>query len=291
MTSLEAKRLLLAYRPGAGHELEPEMAMALRQAQTDPELGAWLQEHIAFQNRVRAELRATPPPADLKDRILAGRKIIRPVWKRREWLLAAACLALGLVIFGVISREPAGDQSFVAYRSRMVGYALRLYGMDIVTNDLEQVRRYLQSHGAPADYVLTPGLQATPVKGGARLSFNNVPVSMVCFDLAADRVLYMFVIDAAAIQDGKLPGPTPVLTSAHGIMTASWRRGGRLYLVAAAAEANVMEKLIRTTLRRPANAPALVVSPTRQTCPTSPTYPIRSGSPRLRLRVYSSSSA
>ena len=82
----------------------------------------------------------------------------------------------------------------------MVGFALRHYRMDIVTNDAQQVRQFLKSRGAPADYALPAGLQATPVMGGASLSWQDAPVAMVCFDLTTNKILYMFVIDAAAIR-------------------------------------------------------------------------------------------
>jgi len=36
----------------------------------------------------------------------------------------------------------------------MVRTALRDYRMDIVTNDLNQIRLFMKTNGAPADYVL-----------------------------------------------------------------------------------------------------------------------------------------
>ena len=101
MNNEEAKRVLLAYRPGLAVQDDPEVAEALALAQEDETLQGWLEQHEAFQEAVRSELRAMPVPRDLKARILTRqsrrKKIITPIW-RPEFLLAAACLALGLIL-------------------------------------------------------------------------------------------------------------------------------------------------------------------------------------------------
>jgi hypothetical protein len=125
----------------------------------------------------------------------------------------------------------------------MVGFALRVYRMDITTNDLVQVREFLRKTGAPSDIKLTAGLQAVPVKGGARLSWQGHPVSMVCFQLPREDILYMFIMDEKAIRRGDVPGEAPVLREVGGILTASWRRDGKVYLVAAADQEAVKKVL------------------------------------------------
>ena len=245
MNSWAAKHTLLAYRPGTRDGEDPEIADALGQAERDPELLAWLREHAAFQNKVRAELRVTPVPADLRARILAQPKVARPVWTRPAFLLLAACLAAALVLAAVLLPRSGEDTSLAGFRSRMVGFALRQYRMDIVTNDLQQVRRYQQGQGGPADYVLTPALRSTPVMGGASLPWQGRPVSMICFTLAPRKIAYMFVIEAGNLPRQDLPGEQPVLTPANGVMTAAWRNGGKVYLLAADTDSATMEKLTR----------------------------------------------
>ena len=170
MTRDDAKRILLIYRPGGQDDPDPAMADALAQVRQDPELRDWFNAHLAFQNAVRESMRALPVPPGLKEEILGQRIKIVPLWRRSEWIQVAACLVLTGIIAGLsvrwFTREPE-EQTLEVFRSRMVGFALRVYRMDIETNDLAQVRQFLRSQGAPADYALTPGLQATPVKGGA----------------------------------------------------------------------------------------------------------------------------
>ncbi|MBI5686303.1 MAG: hypothetical protein HZC54_14615 [Verrucomicrobia bacterium] len=70
MNSKEAKQILRCYRPGVGCEKDPQIAAALDEARRNPALGRWLQRELAFDEAVRAKLRAIPVPSDLRQRIL-----------------------------------------------------------------------------------------------------------------------------------------------------------------------------------------------------------------------------
>jgi hypothetical protein len=230
----QVKRILLAYRPGSQDQKDPEVAEALAAARHDPELEGWLEQQEAFHKVIGTGLRNIAIPADLKERILNQRKIIVPLWRRPEFLLAAACLALAMIVSAFWLGRSSEDETFRGFRSRMVGFALREYRMDIVTNDLVQIRENLRKLGGPVDYALTPGLQKTPAIGGTRLSWQDNPVSMVCFALPKNQTLYMFVMDRAAIARGGVPGATPEWAAFSEITTASWSQDGKLYLLAAA---------------------------------------------------------
>ncbi|MFO1497664.1 MAG: hypothetical protein U1G07_04600 [Verrucomicrobiota bacterium] len=164
MTSDEAKRILLAVRPGSVDEEDPEVRQAMRLVRSQPELQSWFQNHAAFQSALRAELRQIQPPADLRHRILAQRPIAVSVWRRPELWLAAACIALAFVILSLRAGSSSDERTLAVYRSRMVGFALRLYRMDIETNDQAQVRTPDQRRAGGLR--LSPGLVAKP-KGGA----------------------------------------------------------------------------------------------------------------------------
>jgi hypothetical protein len=241
-----AKQVLLAYRPGTEDETEPDVAQALDLAKHDADLHEWLQEQTAFHQSVRAHLRSIPVPPDLKDSILVRQRIVVPIWRRPEFLLAAACIAIAFVLTAFWVRGRSEDETFAGFQKRMVGF-LRVYRMDIETNDLVQVRQFLTAKGAPTNFALTPGLSQTPVKGGAYLTWQGHPVSMVCFTLPRAQTLYMFVMNQSAIQKGSLPGATPVMEFANGIMTARWCRDGQVYLVAADPNAVDLKKLIGST--------------------------------------------
>jgi hypothetical protein len=244
MTRDQAQQILRAYRPGTSDADDPAVAEALKLAQQDADLETWLQRQAVFHASVRIELRRVVPPSFLREQILAKSRKVIPLWKRPEILLAAACLALSLIVAALWMRQPAPEETFAGFRSRMVGFALRVYRMDIETTNPTAVRRFLQNNGAPADYALTPGLQQTPVKGGASLSWQGHPVSMVCFGRPEEKTVYMFVINSAAISYGEVPGAEPVFAEFPGITTASWTQNGRVYLLAAHTTPKGLEKFL-----------------------------------------------
>lgn len=65
----EAKEILLLYRPWSAKRSESQMREALELAKRDPELGRWLAQHVAFQEAVRAKLKAIEVRHIWSDRI------------------------------------------------------------------------------------------------------------------------------------------------------------------------------------------------------------------------------
>ena len=245
MTRSEAREILLLYRPGATDAAEPDMVEALALAHQDRELGLWFEEHCAFQAALRAKLRQIEVPAHLKERLLAGQKVIRPAawWRQPLWLAAAASVAILLGLAGLWLRPGAPDQ-FANFQARMVSTALRegLYQMDVVTNDMRQVRQYLAAKGGPADYDVAPGLARLQLTGGGLLRWRSHPVSMVCFDRGDKQMLYLFVMDRSAVNDP--PTATPRVTRVNRVLTASWTRGDKTYVLAGPEEADFPRKYL-----------------------------------------------
>src|SRR5262249_40153447 len=143
-------------------------------------------------------------------KILQQRKIV-PLWDRRGFWLAAACFAAALIVSALWLGRPGEDMSFSGFRQRVIRKALREYAMDIRTSDPERIAAFFQQSCPPADYALTAGLRATPVKGGGMLRWQNHPVSMVCFALPKNQTAYMFVAGEDAFSKGKLPSAEPVV--------------------------------------------------------------------------------
>jgi hypothetical protein len=243
VTREEAKRILLLYRPDLADD--PEFAEALKEARRDPELGRWLEQHLLTQAALREKFSEIPAPAELKERILADRKILRPIWRRQRtaWLAAAASIALlvGLALW--FTREPkyAYDR-FTDYRTRMVQIVLREYRMDITTPDGEKVRQYMQSRGAPADYTLPKGLQQVAVKGGGLLRWRGQRVSMVCFDRGNKQLLYLFVMNRTGLKDA--PPETVQITKVKKLATASWSSGDKTYVLASEEDPAAIRKYL-----------------------------------------------
>lgn len=197
----------------------------------------------AFDRRVREELRSIPVPPDLRSRILreAPRsQIVLVRFSGSAWALAAALLVLATGLF-FWSRPPGEDKTFAGFESRMTAFAVRQYSMDLLTPDLAEVRRYLEGKGAPAEFDLPAPLRKTPVKGGARLSWQGAPVSMVCFDGPNAKTLYLFVIDSTALEGG---GSESQAHSLKGLASAAWTRGGKTYLLAASLPTDRLQRYL-----------------------------------------------
>jgi hypothetical protein len=231
MTRDEAKGILLDYRPGLT-EPTSQTAQALELAQRDPILNDWFARQQAWHRNVRVELREIEIPADLKQNILRNHRQ-RFFWRRTEFAWAAAAAVAALIFISIFwGRSPGEELTFQAYRDRMVGFALREYRMDLLSENREEIRRYLEAQGGPADFELPPELEAAPLLGGAKLSWQGEPVSMVCFALDEREILYLFIVREEAVKEGEIPGEQPEIGPVKRLMTASWRHDGKIYLLA-----------------------------------------------------------
>ncbi len=244
MNTEQAKEILRLYRPGSSDEREPEMTAALAQTRRDPELASWFEQHRAFNETFRQRLQQITPPADLKNQILANHLRSRVIvwWKRPEFLAAAAVLVM-LVCLAAFWLAPQPANGLAEFRLRMAKTALRPYNMDLVTNDLAQIRTFLARTGAPADYALTPPLKQLAAVGCARLKWDNHPISMICFQLKKNSLLWLFVAEGGVFH--QVPNlPKPELQPVGKMMTATWTNQGKTYLLAVVGDKTLIEKYL-----------------------------------------------
>lgn len=244
MTRAEARQVLLLHRPGVDDERDPEFQEALAWVQQDPGLRAWFEEHTACQRALRQRFRAVEPPPELQARLRAltpARRRPFISWPLAGWAAAAALLVLGLWLSGVFRPRPVPDQ-FADFRARMVSTVLREYHMDIVTNGMGSVRAFLANRGAPADYVLPPGVERLALTGGGVLRWRGHPVSMVCFDRGDKEMLFLFVLERSALPDA--PPGTPQLARVNKLLTASWTQDNRSYVLAGPEDAEFLRKYL-----------------------------------------------
>jgi uncharacterized membrane protein YbaN (DUF454 family) len=249
MDSQRAKEILLLYRPGASDANDPEFADALEQAERDPELARWFEAHCARQSLVRHQLKHISVPQELRQRILdqvAGHSKI--VWWRRpsfHALAAAAAIVLvaGLAWFWTRSN---GGNSFADYRDQIVRGVQRFYdanNMDMLTNNLTEIRAYLAQNSAPSDYVLTKPMEKLPGIGCNVLKWRSNKVSLVCLDSGNKNILYLFVVDRSAVSDPPRTDP-PQFVRIRKLMSASWSHEGRIYILAASGEEDVLRRFL-----------------------------------------------
>ncbi len=231
MTTHEAREILLLAQPGREDGSDPRVAEALSLAGRDPALREWLERQRALQAAARRGLRDIPVPSGLRDKILASRNLVRPVaWWRHPVLWSAAALLMALLGAGLWLSDSPDKNDLDTFRGRMVRAVLRQYTMDITTNDMSQVRAFLSSKNAPADYTLPEKLGRLPVSGGGVLSWQGQKVSMVCFDSLRQGTLFLFVVDATSV--GGSPGVSPEFQQVNKLGTVIWNANGRIYVLA-----------------------------------------------------------
>jgi uncharacterized membrane protein YbaN (DUF454 family) len=237
-----AKEILVRYRPGTADERDPEIAEAIAFCQQDPELQHWLHSHCEYQRAIREKLRSSPVPADLRERLLSSRKVVRvPVWRRpAAWLAAAAIIVfLGVALIWQPGKSP---DRFAGYEARVVGSAVREYHMEVVTNDMAALRQHIAHGGAPGDYDIPDPLRQLELTGGGVLTWRNNPVGMVCFDRGDRQMLFLFVARASAFRDP--PGPKPQVTRLADLISVSWRAGDKCYTLAGPADSAALKSYL-----------------------------------------------
>lgn len=252
MTIAQAKAVLIAYRPGTDDATDPDVTAALALCRQDAALADWWAEQQAQQQALRAKFAAIPVPRGLAEQIVSERKaqFALPRW-RQPVMLAAGCAVILLVSISIwfafqATQQP--DVSFDGYRARMVKNALRVYGMDLETNDAAQVRAFLAQQNAPADYELPAALAQTETVGCGVLRWQDKPVSMICFRTGqplspgGKTDLMLFVIRTADLQ-GDIPRAATEIVGISQLSTATWQAGDKVYLLAAFDEAELQKRL------------------------------------------------
>ena len=239
--SQEKREALLRARNWSEKVRDP--ASGADAAEDDPALANLKQHNEQFNARVHQALAEIPVPPGLRDQILARNKVITvPYWRTPRAIAMAAALAFmatGL-FFWTTAKFGGEDRTFAGFRARMIGFALREYRMDIHTNSLAEVQKYLTEKGAPAGFNLPATLAQTPVKGGAALSWQGQPVSMVCFD-KLNTTLYMFVI-----EHGAAPVNERVVAPFKTVSTATWTAEGKTFLLTGDVPLSELETLTKS---------------------------------------------
>ncbi|HEY3862682.1 MAG TPA: hypothetical protein VGO59_12425 [Verrucomicrobiae bacterium] len=243
MTSPEAKKILMLFRPGSADESDAVFQEARQLAKADPELARWFGMHCETYSIVRQRIQSFPVPPGLKEQILSERKVNRTLFQKhgRALLAAAAVVALlaGLAFYGWPLRSL--NNRYAAYRKRMTETALRNYYMDLVSKDPAQVRGFLKAGGAPSDYSLPPGLNSADLAGCAISHWQGHRVSLICFKSGRplppgdQSDLWLFVI-AKKDAPGAPPSGAPLLARVNKATTASWTEDGNAYLLAAVGD-------------------------------------------------------
>jgi hypothetical protein len=248
----DVKNILLLYRPDAVDIVDPDVTEALALAKQDAELSDWFRELGTRQEILRAKFRQIQAPAGLKEQIIseqaAREKIV--VWRRTTVFAAIAAAVVVLLTLAVFRLQPLlNDNTLALYQNRMVGAALRVYTMDLATDDPAKIRDYLKQNHAPADYILPAPLEKVATTGCAITSWQGAKVSMICFRTGKalppgeQSDLWLFVIDRSLVKNAPPAGP-PQLAKVNRLITATWTQGDKLYLLGTEGDEQTIRQLL-----------------------------------------------
>jgi hypothetical protein len=253
MTRQEAREILLLYRPDHPDPDDENFEEALELAKRDPELAAWFEQHCAAQKAFARAFRQIEVAEGLKEQILSERKARFSPKLRRTAVALCAIAAIVVAVITMLPRSPspgpASDGSFRGFREQMAGDVQRLYPrMDLMTNDLAELRQYLAQHRGHAEIAVPkPLVQAVPA-GCAILSWQGKRVSMLCFNSsqnagAAVPDLYLLVIKRS---DVKTPpeNTQPEVKLVNGLATASWTAGENAYVLGGLRDEAFLKKYL-----------------------------------------------
>lgn len=248
MTNEEAKFILRAYRLGGQDASDPQFQEALEHLKRDPELARWFSEERKLDSCLQAKfLQASLVPPELKANLLALQKIIRPVpwWKRRAWIAAAAASIALILSAAALWFSPSNRARFSDFHSYVASVAAgKIERLDLNTQDVIEVRQWLQRRSAPADFLLPQGLDGMPSLGCRVLEWNGRKVSFVCFELKNKQMAHLFVIDRAAFRDAPPKDQPAFALAGGGVTTASWSDARRVYVLASMHDERELRRLL-----------------------------------------------
>ena len=236
MDNREAKFILNAYRPGGQDANDPRFAEALQQVRRDPVLERWFSEAIAFDATMTEKLRAIEVPPDLRENILAGAKVSRPLrWSKPfvKWAIAAALISIA--ILGSLIWHNTRPAYLAGWQNQALEVISTLVrnetSFDAQSGNAGELLAWLRVNHAPAAQELPENLGKLPSLGCKRFSWNGIPVSVSCF-MRRDGGLIHLVITNAVPPSARPPKTAPEFVRQGGWATATWREGDTTCMLA-----------------------------------------------------------
>ncbi len=230
MNSQQAKQLLEVYRPGSADEADPRFGEALAQAGRDPELARWFEAQRRFDRQMEDGLKTVSAPSDLKDTILASRKIVRlGFWQQwRPQAAAAAVIAALAIASGVMAMNR--PTQFPKFRAELIQQAWNDNAhLEFESSDFLRIRQWLARQNIVTDFNLPEALHEANVVGCRIVETDGHRVPMLCL-LDGGKHMHLFVLDG--VQLAKLPPEnSPDFEKCGGWKTASWQNGEKTYVL------------------------------------------------------------
>jgi len=246
MDNREAKFILNVYRPGGQDASDPRFSEALDQARRDPMLERWFSESIAFDTAMTEKLRAIEVPPDLRENILAGAKVSRPLRSPFiKWAIAAALISMA--IFGSLIWHAARPAHLAGWQSQALDVVSSLVrnesSFDAQSHNADQLLAWLRANHAPAAQKFPDNLDKLSSLGCKTFSWNGVPVSVICFMRRDGGLIHLVVVNKSAGSDRAATGE-PRFVRQGEWATATWRDGDLVYMLALEGSADQLRSYL-----------------------------------------------
>ncbi|PYL25430.1 MAG: hypothetical protein DMF37_04945 [Verrucomicrobia bacterium] len=235
MDNREAKFILGAYRPNGQDAGDPRFSEALEQARRDPILERWFLDSLAFDAAITEKLRATEVPPGLRESILAGVKVSRPLRSPFvKWAIAAALISMAIV-GSLIWHEPRKPSGLAGWQNRALDIVSALVrnesSFDAQSHNADELLAWLRVNDAPAAQTLPQELEKLESLGCKTFSWNGIPVSVICFTRPDGGLIHLVATNAVAPIKRTTKGQ-PELVQQGQWATATWREGDKIYMLA-----------------------------------------------------------
>lgn len=243
MNNQEAKFILASYRPDGIDAADPLFAEALKQAQNDPALSAWLASEQALDGAIAAKLRSIAPPPGLREEILAGGRMSRPRrggWRSAFWLplavAAGAMMALSVLLW---QRQAKAQALLVNFAMSDLSRESEHGGHGEQVGTLQAA---LQDPARPVTTTLPIDFAALAKTGCRTLTVGGHSVLEVCFE----RDGTWFHCYIARVADFPLTAAhaAPSFASSGNVSAMTWVEGAHRIVIASLAGRTALEQLL-----------------------------------------------
>ena len=230
----EAKYILRSYRLNGRDADDRQFQAALEVLKRDQELREWFSREQVVDLKLSDALRTFPVPPSLRRELLAVCKVVpqRSWWQQNAWISAAAASLALLALLSVMVIRTVHQRPFAEFHSYIVETASKLDHLDIRTDDLARVREWLRERRAPDDFTIPGQLNGKSSVGCRVLVWHGQKVSLVCFEIANNKVAHLFVMDRSVLTNSPEGGVPNIQAVGNGIATAAWSDSKRIYIVA-----------------------------------------------------------
>ncbi len=236
MDNREAKFILSVYRPDGQDASDQRFAEALNQVRRDPMLERWFGASVAFDAAIAEKLRVIEAPPDLRENILAGVKVSRPLrWSSPllKWAVAAAVLMA--VIVGSLTLREMTRPRLSGWQTQGLRTITSLVdgqsSFDVHSQSARQLVNWLQTNRAPVASKLPRNLETLNSLGCKTFLWDQELVSVICLTRPDGGLIHLVITKASAASDLAFRNE-PQLVQHGQWATATWREGEMIYMLA-----------------------------------------------------------